>query len=137
MDCLTNIEHVERKLKCYALHGFKTENIFAETEFSLQSHFLAPMYSAHLGNKEYTVLENYLSIFPILMTISAWLLCQNPASQSSSNLWANRRSKKIANNKKKHLASNFLLSNGNYGTVFLHRHALHKRVTALNDTLCS
>ncbi len=29
-------------LKCYVLHGLKTEDVFAEAEFSLQSHFSAP-----------------------------------------------------------------------------------------------
>ncbi len=32
-----------RSIKCYVLHGLKTEDVFAETEFSLQSYFSAPM----------------------------------------------------------------------------------------------
>ncbi len=32
-----------RTLKCFILHDFKTEDIFAETEFNVQSHFSASM----------------------------------------------------------------------------------------------
>ncbi len=39
----------EENSKCYILHGLKTYDVFAETEFSLQSHFSVPTKFSHLN----------------------------------------------------------------------------------------